>query len=340
MCSAAGRAVEEHRVVPALPLDDVAAVTRVPDERIVAAAHERGVGAAVAVDRVVPTAADQRLVAGAACDPVVAAASVDRRRHVLELAVALVDADGVAAAAGVDVDARDAGSVDGELGEPSLPKSTWRRLGAPAWRRRAIRSSSRVPVIESTPFTIVGGFGVSARWRYGCARYDASIRAPRRRLRCGEGGAERGCGDRPGQYGRPEPACVRVSVDVHAVSFLVVVVSCPVVVLGVEVGSPKRLRARETSSAVRRGELLGLGGDHDLVGGEGGEGVGDREQRIGVADAALRVDAADLGGRHDGGRAALRLPPRPVLVRQPAPEPGVQRGRDDEDLGVAHVRGT
>ena len=112
----AGGAVEEHPVVPALPFDDVAAVTGIPDERVVAAAHESGVGTAVAVDRIVPAAAAQGLVAGAAGDSVVAAPAVDRRRHVLELAVALVDADRVAPAAGVDVDARDAGPVDGELG--------------------------------------------------------------------------------------------------------------------------------------------------------------------------------------------------------------------------------
>ena len=89
----AGRAVEEHRVLSALPLDDVAAVAGIPDERVVAASEEGGVVAAVAVDRVVPGAADQRLVAGAARDPVVAGASVDRRRRrVGEAAVALVDA--------------------------------------------------------------------------------------------------------------------------------------------------------------------------------------------------------------------------------------------------------
>ena len=54
-------AVEEHRVGAVLAFDGVAAVARIPDERVVAGAHERQVVAAVAVERVVPVAAEQRL---------------------------------------------------------------------------------------------------------------------------------------------------------------------------------------------------------------------------------------------------------------------------------------
>ena len=73
-----GGAVEDHPVVAVLALDDVAAVARIPDERVVARAHESGVGSAVAVDRVVPVAADRLLDARAAGDPVAAAAAVER----------------------------------------------------------------------------------------------------------------------------------------------------------------------------------------------------------------------------------------------------------------------
>jgi hypothetical protein len=46
----AARAVEEHRVDAVLAFDDVAAVAGIPDERVVAGAHERDVIAAVPVE--------------------------------------------------------------------------------------------------------------------------------------------------------------------------------------------------------------------------------------------------------------------------------------------------
>ena len=61
-------AVEEHRVEAVLALDGVAAVARVPDEGVVAGAHQRHVVAAAAVDEVVPLAADEDVVAGAAVE--------------------------------------------------------------------------------------------------------------------------------------------------------------------------------------------------------------------------------------------------------------------------------
>ena len=60
-CSAACGAVEDHRVVAVLALEDVAAVTGIPDERVVAGTHQSRVGAAIAVDRVIATGADQGL---------------------------------------------------------------------------------------------------------------------------------------------------------------------------------------------------------------------------------------------------------------------------------------
>src|SRR5262249_52077524 len=48
-----GRAVEDHRVGPGLALDAVVAVAGVPDERVVAGAEERDVGAVAAVGEVV-----------------------------------------------------------------------------------------------------------------------------------------------------------------------------------------------------------------------------------------------------------------------------------------------
>ena len=60
------RAVEEHRVVAALALDGVAAVARVPLERVAAGAHQGHVVAPEADDQVVAVAAEERVVAPAA----------------------------------------------------------------------------------------------------------------------------------------------------------------------------------------------------------------------------------------------------------------------------------
>ena len=103
-----GGAVEDHRVVAVLALDDVAAVARIPHERIVAGAHQCLIGAPVAVDRVAAAGADQRLRSGATGQGVVPVATVERRRdRVREDAVRLVDAHRVVAVTCVEVDAVD-----------------------------------------------------------------------------------------------------------------------------------------------------------------------------------------------------------------------------------------
>ena len=76
--SAMCAAVEQHRVGAVLALDRVAAVARIPLERVVAGAEEGGVVALLAVDEVVAVAAEQGVVAVAAEDGVVAGAAVDR----------------------------------------------------------------------------------------------------------------------------------------------------------------------------------------------------------------------------------------------------------------------
>ena len=83
-------AVEDHRVGAVLALDGVAAVARVPDERVVAGTEEGDVVAAVAVDRVVAVAAEQRLVARAAGDRVVSVSTVDRRRRCVSVKTPLL----------------------------------------------------------------------------------------------------------------------------------------------------------------------------------------------------------------------------------------------------------
>ena len=112
-------AVEHHGVRAVVALDRVAAVARVPDERVVAWAEVRDVVAAVAVDRVVAGTAVQRLGTGTAGDRVVARTSVDPRRDgVGEGSVRVVDAHLVVAAARLDDDALDRGPREAEVGGP------------------------------------------------------------------------------------------------------------------------------------------------------------------------------------------------------------------------------
>ena len=115
--SAPAGAVEQEPVGAALPLDDVAAVARIPDERVMAGAEEADVGAAVAVDAVVLRPAEERLGACAAEQRVVAVLAVHRGRlRVREDAVRLVHPDAVVAAARVDDDPVERGAVEAEVG--------------------------------------------------------------------------------------------------------------------------------------------------------------------------------------------------------------------------------
>src|SRR5262245_50090856 len=61
-------AAEVERVEPALAIDDVAAVTRVPDEHVIAVAEGRHVIALAADDGVVAMASEDHVVAGAAVE--------------------------------------------------------------------------------------------------------------------------------------------------------------------------------------------------------------------------------------------------------------------------------
>src|SRR4029453_10693528 len=54
-------AVEDHRIESILPLDDVAPLARIPDERVVARAERSRVIAAATADKIVSLAADQRV---------------------------------------------------------------------------------------------------------------------------------------------------------------------------------------------------------------------------------------------------------------------------------------
>ena len=122
-------AVEVERVAAALAVDGVAAVARVPLEAVVAGAQRRRVGADVAVDEVVAGAADEGLGAGAADQRVVAGAAVDGHGLVGERAAALVDADLVVAAAGLDVDRGEGGAVEAEVGGAVLADVRLQRAG-------------------------------------------------------------------------------------------------------------------------------------------------------------------------------------------------------------------
>ena len=85
--------------------------------------------------------------------------------------------------------------------------------------------------------------------------------------------------------------------------------------------------------------VLRLRDDDDLLGGERPQRVLDRKQRVRVADAAGRGHAR----RREYLERALEPlrggAARAVLCGRPEGDPAVQRGRDDEDLGVVQVHG-
>src|ERR1044071_5375579 len=58
-------AVEQQRICAVLAFDDIAAIARIPLERIVSSAKEGRVAALVAVDEIVSVATDQGVIAGA-----------------------------------------------------------------------------------------------------------------------------------------------------------------------------------------------------------------------------------------------------------------------------------
>src|SRR5205823_5573668 len=93
-----------------------AAVARVPDEPVVAGAEEGGVVAAVAVDRVVAVPTEEKLRAGSPGERVVPVASCDHRSDAgSDGTVAVVDADGVVASAGIDEDRLDLVATEAEV---------------------------------------------------------------------------------------------------------------------------------------------------------------------------------------------------------------------------------
>ncbi|HEU5213768.1 MAG TPA: hypothetical protein VFU10_13430 [Gaiellaceae bacterium] len=77
---------------------------------------------------------------------------------------------------------------------------------------------------------------------------------------------------------------------------------------------------------------LGAGCDHELVGGERGQRVRDRLQRVGVADHALGPHALLAQAPEAAVEPGLRGRARAILVGRPAAQPGVERRGDDENL--------
>src|SRR5262249_45103996 len=88
-------AVEPERVGARLPLDLVAGVARVPDERVVARAEQRHVVAGAADDDIVAPAAGDGVVAGAAVDREIDLAGVKRRSVDVVVAGKAVDVERV-----------------------------------------------------------------------------------------------------------------------------------------------------------------------------------------------------------------------------------------------------
>jgi hypothetical protein len=93
----------------------------------------------------------------------------------------------------------------------------------------------------------------------------------------------------------------------------------------------------ETVDQLRR--ALRASSDHDPVGLEGRQRIRNCLKRICVADATLDVNCGLSQLPDKCGQPFLRPTASGVFVRQPVPEPGVQRRRDDEDLGVRQPGG-
>ena len=111
--------VEQHRVDAGAALDHVAALTRIPLERVVATAETPGVVAPAAIDVVVAAAALELLCARATLQRVAAVLTGDRGRDgVGERSVRVVDAESVGPVAARDLDRRHVGAQDGRLGRP------------------------------------------------------------------------------------------------------------------------------------------------------------------------------------------------------------------------------
>ena len=109
------RPVEVEPVGPAVAVDRVVAVARIPLDDVGAGAQPHRVGADVAVGEVVPGAADHDLGPGGADQPVGAVAAVEREHLVVDDAAEVLDADLVVAAAGVDVDRGERAAVEQQV---------------------------------------------------------------------------------------------------------------------------------------------------------------------------------------------------------------------------------
>ena len=82
---------------------------------------------------------------------------------------------------------------------------------------------------------------------------------------------------------------------------------------------------------------LGMRSDHDLVGGELRERIGDRLHGICVADAAAGMRARTLEPVHARIRPLLSPATGAVVVGEPVTQARVERRRDDQHLGVVHL---
>ena len=151
-------AVEDHRVGTGLALDDVAAVARIPHERVVAGAHDARRRCPFAVDRVVPGAADERLGAGAA-DERSSPSPPSIVVGMLSVKIPLDSSIGDGVVAGSWRRPRcpvTSARLKLNSAVPSLTMSTSSVPGWPFWRRSVIVSFALVPAIDSTPFWSLG----------------------------------------------------------------------------------------------------------------------------------------------------------------------------------------
>ena len=182
-------AVEQHRVGAEPASDGVAAVARVPDERVVAGAHQRQVVTSVPVDRVVPEATAQQLCSRASGEVVASVPAVERRRDAVgEGAVGLVDPDEIVAGTCVDGDPVDSLPPDLELGLAVVTEVDLEDAGLTGLQaqRDSLAPSGALDLQDAVPElrVLLGGRGLTLRGRdtgragddggHGCELCDAS----------------------------------------------------------------------------------------------------------------------------------------------------------------------
>ena len=168
--------LKTHRVRARLTLDRVAAVARIPHERVITGAQQGPSLPPFPSTVSLPSPPSNVSHSGATEQVVVPGSAGDRRPDAIgEDPVALVNAHEVVAGPGIDGDPRNLLALEAEVGRAVVADVDLQNAGLPALRRSAILSRALVPVIVSTRCL---SFGRSNLTFFACAALtDAPVDA-------------------------------------------------------------------------------------------------------------------------------------------------------------------